>query len=252
MQGLKRIWDDIRQGENIDLYLTVGIAIVLALLNALGFAPQSLIAPMTLAVLGLLAISSIVNRHKLEMTLKKMIPAQEGQFLDDFPADWTERLETSSELWILGVNLGRTITSYFSLFERKLKRGDTIKVLLVDPNGVAMKLSAKRRVQSSYEDENLALIRNSLKGFCELRDMVPDKMEIKTVDYPLSFGIFAADPNTAQSTLYLSYYPFKTPTPAIPKIVLQPKDGYWHDHFKMEMQNLWESGTSWDCESKNQ
>lgn len=175
--------------------------------------------------------------------------AQEERFVEDFPADWAERLENSSELWIFGINLGRTITSYFSLFERKLKRGDTIRVLVVDPNGTAMKVSAERRAQSTYVVENLALIRNSLKGFCELRGMAPDRMEIRTIDYPLSFGIFAADPDTARSTLYLSYYPFKTPTPAIPKIVLRPKDGYWHDHFKMEMRNLWESATPWDCES---
>lgn len=70
MQMLRRIWEDVRRGENIDLYLTVGVAIVLALLNVLGFAPQSLIAPVTLAVLGLLAINSLVNRRKIEVTLQ--------------------------------------------------------------------------------------------------------------------------------------------------------------------------------------
>jgi hypothetical protein len=246
MQMLRRVWEDVRRGDNIDLYLTAGVAIVLTLLNVLGFAPQSLVASMTLAVLGLLAISSLVNRRKIDTML-----AREGMFAENFPANWIERLEDSSELWIFGTNLGRTITSYFSLFERKLKRGDTIKVLLVDPNGMAMKLAAERRVQSTYVDENLALIRNSIKGFCELRDMAPDRIEIRTIDYPFSFGIFATDPETAKSTLYLSYYPFKTPTPSIPKIVLRPKDGHWHDHFKMEMHNLWKFATPWNCESSD-
>lgn len=242
MQMLRRIGEDVRQGENIDLYLTVVVAITLALLNVLGLAPQSLIPPLTLTVLSLLAVNLLVNRRKVE--------SAEKWFVDKFPDDWEKQLEDSSELWIFGINLARTITSYFSLFERKLKRGGTIKVLLVDPHGAAMKMSAARRAQLNYEAENLAFIRTSLKGFCELRGIAPDRMEIRTIDHPLSFGIFAADPDTAKSTLYLSYYPFKIPTAAIPKIVLKPKDGYWHDHFKMEMHKLWEFATPWDCEPK--
>lgn len=54
---LKHIWSDIQQGENIDLYVTVVIAITLALLSIVGIAPQSLIEPITITVLALFAIS---------------------------------------------------------------------------------------------------------------------------------------------------------------------------------------------------
>lgn len=42
MRILRQIWDDIRHGENIDLYLTILIAIPLAALNLIGLASQSL------------------------------------------------------------------------------------------------------------------------------------------------------------------------------------------------------------------
>ena len=72
MKMLQRIWEDIRQGENIDLYVTATIAIVLTALNIVGLAPQSWIAPISLAVLGLLAIATLGNRYKMEQVIQKL------------------------------------------------------------------------------------------------------------------------------------------------------------------------------------
>ena len=69
---LKRIWKDIRKGENIDLHITVAVAITLTVLNLVGLAPQALVGPITLTVLSLLAITSLGNRYRLEHTLEKL------------------------------------------------------------------------------------------------------------------------------------------------------------------------------------
>ena len=251
MKLLQRVWHDVKRGENIDLYLTAGVAIILVLLNILGIAPPSFIGSMTLAVLALMAITLLANRYKTEEMLEKAILGQKEVFLQDFPSEWTQQIENSSELWIIGINLARTITSYFGLFEKKIKRGNKINVLLVDPNGMAVKQTAMRRPESGYIDQNLAFISASLKGLCELKKIAPNNIEIKTIDYPLSFGVFAVDPYTATGTLYLAYYPYKTNTPGgtVPKIVLQSKDGHWFGHFRMEIQNLWDNAESWNCEA---
>ena len=60
MKLLNRIWQDVRRGENIDLYLTISIAIILSLLNILNLANPILVESVTLAVLGLLAVTSLV------------------------------------------------------------------------------------------------------------------------------------------------------------------------------------------------
>lgn len=238
MKILERIWEDVRQGENIDLYLTVSVALVLTLLNLSGVAPQSSIAPMTLAVLGLLAITSLVNRRKTEEMLR-VIQAKEQILLNDFPSDFQIRMEKSKELWLLGVNLGRTAVSNFSLFEEKVKRGDKIKVLLVSPKGQALPLASKRRREPNYLRQNLALVEASLTSFSDLKKIAPDRVEIRTIDYPLSLGFVAVDPDTASGILYVSYYSFKTAGSSIPKMVFQPKDGCWYEQFREEIDNLW-------------
>ena len=245
MKQIMNIWDDIKQGENIDLYLTVFVSITLALLNIFGLAHNDWIPSITLAVLGLLAVSSLVNRKKIEDALKDA-KERDGNFLDCFPADWQERMENADELWVVGVNLSRTVVSYFSLFEQKLKRGNTLKFLLVDPNGEALRISGMRRPESGYTQQNLALLQSTLQSLCELKRIAGRNIEIRIIDYPMSFGVFAVDPNTPKGAIYLSYYPFKNPGGAVPKLVLQPQNGKWYDQFKDEMENLWNNSVAFE------
>ena len=58
MQKLGKIWSDIRKGQNIDLLLTVALSFVLVALNLFGIASSSLVASLTLAVLGLICSPS--------------------------------------------------------------------------------------------------------------------------------------------------------------------------------------------------
>ena len=60
MKSFRQIWDDIRQGENIDLYLTILAAILFVILNLAGLAPDTFLAPLTLSVLALLAVTTFL------------------------------------------------------------------------------------------------------------------------------------------------------------------------------------------------
>ncbi len=88
MKFLRQIWKDIRQGENIDLYLTIGAAVVLSVLSLAGWAVGEKITGVTLAVLTLLAITNLVNRHKFEEMLHQGGCAF---FRKDFPDDVKNR-----------------------------------------------------------------------------------------------------------------------------------------------------------------
>src|SRR5574339_555537 len=72
MKILRAVWIDISKGENFDVYLTILLALSLAVFNVLGIAPNTLLAPLTLSVLALLAIASLVNRHQSNKILEKI------------------------------------------------------------------------------------------------------------------------------------------------------------------------------------
>jgi hypothetical protein len=248
---LKHIREDIRRGENIDLFVTVIVATGLVVLNLIGVAPQTWIAPLNLAILGLLAIAMLGNRYKVEEVLKNLNQESSSLFQEKFSSELESNFEKSKELWLVGITLGRTIKTYYSLLERKLARGDHVRVLLVDPNGVGCEMAEMRVYGRPNVERNRAEIRGNLGDFCDLAKVTPDKLEIRTINYPLGFGGFAIDPDTASGILYLEHYPFKTAGGSMPKFVLRARDGRWYDFFKEEMRTLWENGEVWDCELSN-
>jgi len=251
MQMLRRIWEEMRRGENIDLYVTVIVAITLVVLNLAGLAPQSWIAPLTLAVLGLLAIAILGNRYKVEEVLCNLTQMPGRLFVDKFPASLENDVERSTKLWLVGITLSRTLKTYYSTLEQKLRKGGIIKVLLVHPDGMGCKMAVMRIYPRGDLEFTQSQIRGVLNYLCDLKRIAPDNLEIRTIDYPLAFGAFAIDPETTSGVLYIEHYPFKTVGGAMPKFVLQARDGRWYDFFKAEIQTLWENATPWPCPSPN-
>jgi hypothetical protein len=248
-RALQQIWEDIRQGESIDLYVTVVVAIVLAVLNTAGVAPPTWMTPLNLAVLALLAIATLGNRHRLERVLKRMTEGTDGVLLDKFPPDTYRNVEKSKELWLVGVTLSSTMEAFYPMLERKLQRGDMIRVLVVNPDGAACAMAATRNYARTDVERQRAEIRTTLEDLCELQKVAPGRLEIHTIDYLLTFGAYVVDPEEASGVLYLKHYPFKMPlVRARPGMVLRPRDERWYDHFRSEIRFLWENAVPWRCE----
>ena len=71
MEILKKVWKGIQRGEDIDLCATILVAFVVVILNLLGVVGSALVNSLTLAILGLLAISNLVSRYRLEQFSKR-------------------------------------------------------------------------------------------------------------------------------------------------------------------------------------
>ncbi len=250
MSLLKRIWEDIRHGENIDLFVTVFLAIGLVALNVLGLAPQTWIAPLTLAVLGLLAIAILGNRYQVEKVVKELSRPSHELFHEKMPASQEMDLERARDVWMIGVTLSRTIKTYYALLEQKLARGDSVRILLVDPAGAGVEMAVMREYGGRFDVERVRqLIQGSLSDLCVLKKVGPDKLEVRTINHPLGFGGIAIDPDTSKGVLYLEHFAYKMPGGSLPKLVLSAQDGRWYQFFKTEMQTLWENSIPWECKS---
>jgi hypothetical protein len=191
---LKAVWHDIRRGENIDIYVTVIAAVTVAFLNLIGIA-KPLAEPLILAVLAILAASTISNRNMLNKSLNRMEQLTTGVLLDQIPSGREETLRDAKELWMTGIALNKTINTHHPLLEEKLKKGDRIKVLVVDPDGISCQLLPKRKYQHTTKDEVRKYIRLTLTSLCRLRESAPAPtgLEIRVLDFPPPFGIIGAD-----------------------------------------------------------
>ena len=110
-------------------------------------------------------------------------------------------------------------------------------------------MAAMRHYARTDIERQRTEIRTTLKDFCELQRVVPDRLEIRTIEYPLTFGAYAVDPEGASGVLYLKHYPFKMPLGrARPGLVLRPRDERWYEHFRSEIRFLWEHAVPWQCQ----
>lgn len=248
MRVLQRLWKDIRRGENIDLYVTVTVAIALAVLNVIGIAPQPWVASLILAVLALLAITTLGNRYRLETVLQSMSQTTRKLFLGSYPTDLENDVERAKELWIVGVSLYTTTMKYYSSLERKLKEGCSVKILLVNPDGPAVEMAATRKYGPVNIEDERTRIRTSLQRLCELQRATKGQLEIRTLDNSLTFGAFAIDPETSGGVLYIEHYGFKTRRENVRKLILHRSEEGWYNSIKTEIYDLWKAGTRWECQ----
>jgi len=248
MEILKRIWHDVRRGENIDLYLIVAVVFILGIVNIIGSVPSSWITSATLAALGVIAISALRSDHQMEGLSEKLSKQTGTVFSEEFPPTLKNDINQATELWLVGVSLSRTIKTYYSDIESKLQKGQSIRVLLVNPDGAAVGIAETRVYGRTNIERTKSEIQSVLMDLCDLRKIAPDKLEIRTIENSLTYGAVAVNPNSASGVLYLEHYPYKTVGGSKPKFILTAKDDAWYGFFKDELQILWNNGCVWKCE----
>lgn len=250
MRFFRRVWSEIRRGENVDLYVAVVFALGVAILNLLGIAPQSLLASITLTVLGLLAVSALGNRYQIEELRQSLTKSVGDILLENFPANLDSDFESGKEVWLVGVTLSKFVAGKYIKLEEKLRKGHTIKILLVQPEGASVEIASSRYYAAVNRNSNktASAIKNSLQIFCSLKQIASDRVEIRTIQNPLTFGAIAIDLETSMGVLYLEHFPFRTVSGAMPKFVFHASDGKWYEFFKREIHALWDEGIVWQCE----
>jgi hypothetical protein len=245
MKTLRHIWDDIRKGENIDLYLTIVAAVAFVVLNLAGIAPQSFLAPLTLAVLALLAFTNLTNRHRMEELLDQKAHTLDDFFREEYPPSYKTDFDNATEVWLVGVSLNRTIKTLYGKLEQKLKQGGHVRVLLVHPQGPGLEMAVERGYTLRDVNMKRQEIMSNLRLLNELRAIAPDRLEVRTIQHPLNYGAMVANPDATNGALYLEHYCFRVTTESLPRYVLRTQDGRWYDFFKAELRTLWEAGEVW-------
>jgi len=170
-------------------------------------------------------------------------------FLKDFPPAYQSDMEKATELWLVGITLREAIHKNLPRIKKILnKEVGCVKVLLVHPDGPALKMAAFR--EYAYADSRPEYksidIKSSLSTFGNLKTEHPGKLEVRTIEHPLSHGIIAIDPETTTGILYIASYTFKVKDGAKPKFVLSSEAGYWYKHYVDELKTTWEYSNPWE------
>lgn len=238
---LGKIWTDIRDVENYDLYLGLLAATIVILLDLLSVPMQGAMDSVTLAILALVTVGLLGNRWRLEQ-LQQATGARHPTLLDqDAGVDGLFR--EAREIWLLGISRSTTIARQFPVLEEMLRRGGKIRVLIIDPLGNGPMLAGDRHYVPTDEDRCRAIIRRALSDLSCLRQFgtQADSLEVKTLDFVPSFGLTLFDPDTQHGAIQVILYNHAVETtPIVPQLLLSPHDHPWYRFYRKQMDTLWQ------------
>jgi hypothetical protein len=251
-----QFFNDLKKGENLDLYVTLTLAILLAILKpvlalfGINIAPNA-IASLTLSVLAAITIVLLVNRKRMDSLEQRLLQQTRSEIVTAFPESYVTDLGRARKILQTGIHLASNLNDYHDQYELILQSGATIRFLIVAPDGNALKMTALRFAGgTSRAGQEQARIQSSLNVIAGLMEEYPGRIELRVIDYLLDeSGLLIELPN-GKEILYLERYTFRHSGGSMkPKFIYTP-DNPWFQFVKKEMEELWKAGKPYGIERR--
>jgi len=245
MRIFRQILEDIKRGENIDLFITVTLVAIIAVLDVLSIASTGLVASVTLATLGLIALGLLVTRYKIENIYHTHDVVNtvklSTKIFSSLDIDLAN--ERTKEIWMLGLVLRGTIYRHFYDFNRNVAQGTRIRAMITNWNKVDMNTTVKRlsrgvtteRFRTGYEEaiDRLRIINQSVKDL--------DGVKLKLLEFVPSFSLYIFPKTEDGGIIYVEMYCFKSSDGSIPKFrVTERENPIWYKHFLSQFELMWQ------------
>lgn len=229
------IKDEFR--ENPELFIPLIAVIVLmplAWFHVIEF-PAAMVEVL-LSLLFLYNIAIIRQRKQLKNMQSFLESTSDNILFDKYPADYLENLgRAEKEIWITGTNLRRIFPEHTELLKKGIERGATL-IAILPREGNVMKYAAQQDMGPlGVANDFLGTLTPAIIALRALKKMAPDRVHIKTIDYPLPFGIDAIDIDSKQGAIYVRFYPFFGDGDR-PILVLRPYQSKWFDFYKSQLK----------------
>ncbi|MGW8685412.1 hypothetical protein ACWGNN_31100 [Streptomyces sp. NPDC055817] len=243
MTALDRLRRDLRARRNLDVYVTILAALGTSVLALFDVAPTGKVTGAILAVLAVLAFSTLATRSAVEDVARGSTSGG-TRLLDDFPADLTERRERSTDIYLIGVSLSRTLETSYREFERQLSSGGRIRVLLTDPDADDAAITTQNKPTQPSPEEIRGEIHQTLRLLSRLTAETRGRLEVRTTRTALKFGLNYIDVGKNSALLCVQLYSFDQSGESRPIIALTLADGVWFETYREQAERLWDVATA--------
>ncbi len=250
-------WDqmieDIRQGKNIELYVTIFAAVFVAVLSMLNVVDTQIVLTAVLAVLSLVAFSLLTDRtttKRIRTVLEEVKrhidqPELKAIFFSwrDSRSDLRSRLKQSREVCIVirsGINFWN---EYSNELLEVAHRGGVVRVLMIDPDGDAFQNHMQRDFSTADMHDPSLFKANvcHLLGVMRMqaKKLEHGKLEVHVIDYVAPLALVST---TLQDGSEIIQVGMGTVLDARvrPSFTITRADGEnWFTWFTQEFEVLW-------------
>jgi hypothetical protein len=205
----------------------------------------------TLAVLALLAGSGLASRHQVDevrATLDQIASDVSGEvpadrFLSARIPSLDDEVATASDIRLVGVTLTRTVRDLLPAFDGRLRKGASVRVVVIDKDSPARTEAVARSVGASsphfYQHRLSATI--DLLGVLAATTPNASAFEVRVLPFVPTFGMCLIDPSEAHGRIFIEVYQHKTVEQNPSFCLRADPDGDWYQLFIRQFDTLWDS-----------
>jgi hypothetical protein len=232
---------------NLIPFLTIltGItAIGFSLLGVIKFTiPEGII----IALLALLAFDALTERlgilGRIEMLIEEIQIGQALRSRDEIPP-FTEYSKSASEICIAAVSAIAICPSHTNFFEKKVKEGCNIKIVLLDPNSPHLDTLHEQYGVPSAQDGIKASLK-CLEKLVQMKDAI-GKFEVRLLEVFLPVSMVAVDVQKESGSVLVEFHSYKKPVDERPHIIITAKENpKWFNSYKEQFDQAWSDGSKW-------
>lgn len=244
---LQDIWNDIRKGQNVDIYLTVVVCGVLIILDIFDIVSQPIVLSGILAVLILVAVGTLANRQVNER-IRDALDNLKSSPARNFFSEWDEtnfrqRLPTARDVSLLAVCNSQFVNSNVKGFSDFLARGGKLRCILVEPQSDAMKMVMQREVGAGKQPSFLSTqVELALQVFHELAENAPnlDQVQVKLINHIPAVILTIVDGEADDGIMFVTLTGFGIPWTSRPSFTLHKQpDEKWFMFYYNSFNNIW-------------
>jgi len=241
--------DDIKSGNNLDLYLTVVIAVIIAFLGAFSIAKQEIISSAILATLAILAFGSIQDRRERVIIRSALKEGSADSFFRKHSFSELEKLietvKNSKSAFFWGIHFRKTVDNWNSDLQQALRNGTYLRFLLVKPESSAVAMSLLRYNLDSTQDNINHDIESVLRklAYIGISSNAIDRIEVRVIDFMPPYTMISINPLSSNGKMYVLLSSIRTPTRQTPSFQISAeKDKSYFDFFVDQFEKAWKEG----------
>lgn len=247
--ALKHLMNDIKQGENIDIYITLFLSVALAIFGVFGVFQATILSAGILATLSILTYTTLTTRRTLNdvsQTITSLqsvadIGLKDRETLDPFK----KRITGVNTVWLLGPSLVNVLSPNDYLFKEKIRNGGEIQVLIFNPESLHLPIIAEqvgRRPDSVKMDikKSLDICRDLTQG-----GLGVGKFEVRLTEMIPGYSMVISDPSNKHSGhIMVEYLGYRSNLDERPHLELDvSKHRRWFEYYLNQYNELWNSAT---------
>ncbi len=243
----KRALVEVRNRQNLDLYVNLLVCSVLVVLGLIGVVSSNILFAGVLATLLMNVINSLNTRSVVEGigdSIDTIATSKSGGLTSELWDDGklAAKIESATQVSCMVIAGYTYINANAHCFKRMLSSGGKARFLLVDPFGQAMAMSVARNYGAAKSvDYQATLIRLSLEKLKEIADEGnSERLEVKLIDYLPETVMTMIDEQSEDGVIYVTFQGFNQPIATRPGFALKPsRETKLFTFYRSSYNDLW-------------